>query len=281
MGSWNEKFGNHTSLWRRSGNIGVVRTSSNARASSGHFSPTHTQQLLDDGARSYDYPSSPNHDNSDDEAANGISILELLCNATFLFLVFAISSLYFVVSGLQYWITPYLNSVIEVPQREVFYFYTTTCLSAPMLGVGLSIMIFTKIGGYNSRKAFFMCLLFGCMAVAAAIPVPFANTSAIVYILLWLIFFFGAIIIAPLVGMMLNTVPQKGKASATALATLCYNLFGYFPAPFVFGVVADIYKDDTKYSMRLAMGTITYWSIFAALCLLGAILCKFGRTSQG
>jgi len=53
-------------------------------------------------------------------------------------------------------------------------------------------------------------------------------------------------------------------------------LFGYFPAPFVFGGVADLDKENPLYSMRLAIGTITYWSILAALFLLGAILCKFG-----
>ena len=61
------------------------------------------------------------------------------------------------------------------------------------------------------------------------------------------------------------------------MATLCYNLFGYFPAPFVFGGVADRDKSDPVGSMRFAMGTITYWSILAAVFLLTATLIKFRK----
>ena len=61
------------------------------------------------------------------------------------------------------------------------------------------------------------------------------------------------------------------------MATLCYNLFGYFPAPFVFGGVADRDKSDPVGSMRFAMGTVTYWSILAAVFLLTATLIKFRK----
>ena len=209
-----------------------------------------------------------------------LPIKELCCNPIFLCLVLAISSLYFVVSGLQFWITPYLTTVMGIPEKQVFIFYSATCLSAPSLGVGLSILIFNCIGGYNTRKSYYLCFIFGCLAIVSAIPVPFLNGEWPVFFMLWLIFFFGAIILAPLVGMMLNSVPQRGKASANAIATLCYNLFGYFPAPFVFGFVADINKEDPIASMRMAIGTITYWSIFAAVFLLIAMLCKFSSSDK-
>jgi len=68
-------------------------------------------------------------------------------------------------------------------------------------------MLFSKIGGYNSRTAYFMCLIIGSLAVAAAIPVPFVSGIVPVFTFIWAIFFFGAMIISPLTGMMLNTVP--------------------------------------------------------------------------
>ena len=134
-------------------------------------------------------------------------IKELCGNSVYLLLVMAISALYFVVSGLQFWITPYLTTVIGVPQSEVYTVYITMCLSAPSLGVVISIVLFNCIGGYNTRAAYLLCLLFGCMALVAAIPLPFASQCPIVYSSLWSIFFFGTIILAPLVGMMLNQVP--------------------------------------------------------------------------
>ena len=134
-------------------------------------------------------------------------VRELCGNPIYVLLVLTISSLYFVVSGLQFWITTYMTTVYGVAQNEVFTYFIVTCLSAPALGVLLSIFLFNCIGGYNSKYAFGLCLFFGLSAVLVSIPVPFATSSWAVYSLMWLIFFFGSIILAPLVGMMLNQVP--------------------------------------------------------------------------
>ena len=131
-------------------------------------------------------------------------IRDLCTNSVYILLVFAISSLYFVVSGLQFWITTYMTTVLGVPMGEVFNFYIITCLSAPTFGVLLSIVLFNYIGGYSSKNAFSVCLTIGPLAVVTGIPVPLVSNEWIVYVLLWLIFFFGSIILAPLVGMMLN-----------------------------------------------------------------------------
>ena len=56
------------------------------------------------------------------------------------------------------------------------------------------------------------------------------------------------------------------------MATLFYNLLGYLPAPFVFGVVADCYPENGKYSMQLAMGVILYWSILALIFMILAYI---------
>ena len=133
---------------------------------------------------------------------------DLLCgNPVYLLLVMAISALYFVVSGLQFWITTYMNVVIGEPISEVFTYFVVTCVTAPFIGVIVSIFLFNWIGGYTSRGAYGLCLLFGFIAVLVSIPVPFATSHTTVYVLMWLIFFCGAVIIAPLVGMMLNQVP--------------------------------------------------------------------------
>lgn len=207
-------------------------------------------------------------------------IRQLCSNPVYILLVLAISSLYFVVSGLQFWITTYLTTVLSIPMSEVFTFYIITCLSAPAVGLSLSIIMFNCIGGYNSRGALPLCLLFGILACLVSLPVPFASSCGSVYTLFWLIFFFGAIILAPLVGMMLNQVPKEGRATANSFATLCYSLFGYFPAPFVFGSFADRDKSDPIGSMRFAMGVNTYWSIFAALFLLFATLIELSRSKN-
>ena len=100
---------------------------------------------------------------------------DLLCgNPVYLLLVMAISALYFVVSGLQFWITTYMNVVMGDPISEVFTYFVVTCVTAPFIGVVVSIFLFNWIGGYTSRGAYGLCLLFGFFAVLVSIPVPFA-----------------------------------------------------------------------------------------------------------
>ena len=137
-----------------------------------------------------------------------IPLKDLLCsNPVYLLIVLAISSLYFVVSGLQFWITTYMTVVMGDPVSEVFTYFVITCITAPSIGVIVSILLFNCIGGYTSRGAYGLCLLFGFFAVLVSIPVPFATNCTTVYALMWMIFFCGSVIIAPLVGMMLNQVP--------------------------------------------------------------------------
>ena len=49
------------------------------------------------------------------EAELFIPISSLLSNSVYMLLVLTITSLYFVISGLQFWVTAYLTIVMEVP----------------------------------------------------------------------------------------------------------------------------------------------------------------------
>jgi len=49
--------------------------------------------------------------------------------------------------------------------------------------------------------------------------------------------FFGGLTVPVLVGYMLNTVPKSLQTEANSVANLFYNLFGFFPAPSIYGVV--------------------------------------------
>ena len=85
-------------------------------------------------------------------------------------------------------------------------------------------MLFSKIGGYNSRTAYFMCLIIGSLAVAAAIPVPFVSGIVPVFTFIWAIFFFGAMVISPLTGMMLNTLSDPINVRSSERKCLFDNL---------------------------------------------------------
>ena len=150
-----------------------------------------------------------------------------------------ISCLYFILSGLQFWTTVYLNTVVRAPLSEVYTFYIVTSLTAPLFAVILSVIIFNCAGGYNSRGSLFFCVLFSFLLVVVSIPLPLTTHRKTAYGLIWLLFFLITVILSPLLGMMLRSVPKKGRATATSLAIFCFTMLGYFPAPFIFGAVAD------------------------------------------
>ena len=99
-------------------------------------------------------------------------ISSLCGNFVYMLLVFAITSIYFVISGLQFWSTAYMITVISIPATEVFTFYTVMCFTAPTLGLVLSIILFNCIGGYSSRGSLGLCLMIGLLCMLFAVPLP-------------------------------------------------------------------------------------------------------------
>jgi len=56
---------------------------------------------------------------------------------------------------------------------------------------------------------------------------------------MWILLFIGGIIIPALTAIMLDVVDNEMKTKANSIANLCYNMFGYFPAPAFYGIIRD------------------------------------------
>ena len=73
-----------------------------------------------------------------------------------------------------------------------------------------------------------------------ALPIPFLYHKWTVYILLWWLLFFGAFMLPTITGMMLNSVHEDNRATANAIAVLLYNITGYLPAPYMYGIISTL-----------------------------------------
>jgi len=77
---------------------------------------------------------------------------------------------------------------------------------------------------------------------------------------------------------MINSVPDSQKASANSIANLCYNLFGFLPAPLIYGIIdtftATAGPPGTPNKSRYAMGALLYSTIPTIACLLWGITRK-------
>ena len=126
----------------------------------------------------------------------------------------------------------------------------------------------------------------GCCAVISALPVPwFSEPDDFYYvaILMWLLLFFGGFILPPVTGIMINSVGEYQKSSANSIANLCYNLFGYLPAPTIYGMIAAITKDPTPdggNKSRWSMGCLLYSTILTISLLIYGINKKIAQDEE-
>jgi hypothetical protein len=83
--------------------------------------------------------------------------------------------------------------------------------------------------------------------------------------LYWLLLFFGGFILPPITGVMINSVKEHQKPSANSIANLCYNLFGFLPAPSFYGAISSL---TGGVNSRIAMGCLLFSTLFS----IGALL---------
>jgi MFS family permease len=193
-------------------------------------------------------------------------VKQLLTKKLFVCLALALSGLFFIITGIQYWISDYLQIVYGVRAEEVYYYFAITCLTAPFMGVVVNGFIITSMGGYNNPKSFTLCVVVASLGMFTALPIPFLTSKYLTYSLIWLLLFNGAFLVPTLTGIMLNSVEESKKTTANSLATLGYNLFGYLPAPVIYGFVS-CRGSDAIFASRQALGCIMYWSIFILMMI--------------
>jgi hypothetical protein len=67
--------------------------------------------------------------------------------------MFALTGLFYVVTGIQYWVPGYIVNVLDIEPHTATLFFVIVSLSAPIGGVIVGGIITTAYGGYNAPKA--------------------------------------------------------------------------------------------------------------------------------
>lgn len=156
-------------------------------------------------------------------------------------LMLSITALFIVSTGIQFWCTDFFINVLELPQKQAFQNYAICGAVAPIVGVLLSGFIFDRIGGYNSRNALPAINVFGFLALISALLTTYLQEANSVTIFLALEGMCGGILMPAATGIMLNQVPAGMRTASNSIANLSYNLFGYVPAPYLYGHFQQVY----------------------------------------
>jgi len=173
----------------------------------------------------------------------------------------ALCATFFVVTGIQLWITPYLKAPpISANMNLIVTGFTVTSATAPILGVLFGGWVVDRVGGYQEcmDKAALGATIFGGLATACALASLFFWDFWAIMTFVWFLLFFGAGVVPAATGILLACVPRSDRSLASAVSMLLYNMLGYFAGPFISGLIAEL-AGDLKWSFRVIM----LWSILA------------------
>jgi hypothetical protein len=189
----------------------------------------------------------------------------------------AICCLLFIVTGIQFWITDYMQTVLKVDPKQVFITFAVVSITAPVLGVIAGGFLITKLGGYTNKTALEACFKISILAALSGAFLPVIDNFALFTVLMWLLLFFGASIVPGLTGIMLSSTQEGCKEIANSITHLCYNLIGYLPSPFLYGLVC---KYTGGAESRYGLAFILLWSYFGVFFLFVAKTFKNRQSDQ-
>lgn len=208
-----------------------------------------------------------------------IQAKEVLSNYLYIWVCLGLCSMYFIVTGIQFWITSYLIDYLGNDPVQVIFIFSFISFTAPLSGVLIGSTFADKYGGYkgkNSKKALKLCSAFGLVAFIFAFPIGFLYSLIYISVLLWAFLFFGAAIVPVGTGIMVSSVNKDAQATSSSISQLIFNFFGYFLSPILTGTLMDKFENKIegyKWGMRL----IFWWSIFAAIFMAFALIVAINR----
>ena len=185
------------------------------------------------------------------------SLKQVMINTTFVKMCMTLTVLYFVITGIQFWMSDYYITQLKVNKKKVFLIFGIVSITGPVLGVIVGGKIVSMLGGYNTRKSFILIFFIALFSSACSIPIGYLHGKddyLLVTILLWFLLFGGGFLLPCATGIMLNTVSEELRTTANSIANIWYNLLGFLPAPYLYGLIADSGEgNNKKLSMRLLM----------------------------
>ena len=123
--------------------------------------------------------------------------------------------MYFIVTGIQFWMTSYLIDILGNDPIIVLLTFSVCSKSAPLLGGLVGGTFADRYGGYKGKaslKALKLCSAFGVISFVFAFPIGFLYSMTYITVLLWTFLFFGAAIIPVGTGIMVSSVRRSSNS---------------------------------------------------------------------
>ena len=198
----------------------------------------------------------------------------VLTTPLYISITLGLCSIYFIVTGIQFWMTKYLIEILEGEPLLVNTIFSIISVTAPLFGVILGGTFSDKYGGYkgeNAIKAIKICIAFGLISFVFAFPMGFLFQMIYLCILLWTFLFFGAAIIPIGTGIMISSVQKDCQATSSSISQLIFNLLGYFFSPMLTGYIMDRFIDK-KQGFIWGMRVVFWWVICSLIFFISSYI---------
>lgn len=144
---------------------------------------------------------------------------QLLKSKVYICVMLSMAVLVFTVTGIQFWITNYLQIVLNNPQHLVNMVFSLVSITGPTIGCIIGGCLTQRMGGYESPNAIYICFICSVLGCTAAAPVPFITNFWIISLCIWLLLFFGGAMVPPLTGIMISSVQPALRSFANSNTT--------------------------------------------------------------
>mmetsp|Transcript_73821 Transcript_73821/g.161506 ORF Transcript_73821/g.161506 Transcript_73821/m.161506 type:complete len:611 (+) Transcript_73821:624-2456(+) len=209
--------------------------------------------------------------------------LKLLAIPLYVTTLFAICSLYFVVTAIQYWASEFFIKAYMRPEGEVTTVFVIVSATAPILGVVVGSSITDRLGGTGSpEQVAKICRVTFIWAVIASVAGGFAGLVPVVQpgedstdctirfylcvVGIWVQLFFGGAMLPSISGISLESISVKNRAMGSSLSMLFQNIFGFCLGVYIPGAISSHEGD-----MVLAMQFSLCWALWGCIGMAAAV----------
>ena len=174
-------------------------------------------------------------------------IKALIKSPIFILMNVTLSSMFIIVSAIQFWINDYLEFGLLIEDKNArITCFSFVVITAPAAGIILGGVLAGKVGGYDKEKAIYIPLItsFGVVILANLCPI---FTNLILFLpLFWTLLFLGSVLLPVTNGIVIVSVEQKYSGSASAASILIYHILGRLPGPTLYAFLKTMVNDQNS-----------------------------------
>eukprot|EP00371_Babesia_bovis_P002827 XP_001611474.1 transporter, major facilitator family [Babesia bovis T2Bo] len=176
------------------------------------------------------------------------SFFTIIRDPYFCFSTLVISTIFYILSGIQFWTTKIAVSVYRMSHTLIYTLFIATSITAPFVGVIGGSWIIDLIGVKYPGKpviVHWVILSWTVVALLAGISAMVWRNFYNLVGCIWLILFFGGGMLPPLTLITISNVSERLKPMASSVCMCVYHILGYVAGTALPGVVIDLTGDES------------------------------------